>query len=307
MIVIASDHGGYALKQELMAHLKEKGVEFEDIGTYSEASCNYPEYAERAARGVAEGKYEKGILVCGTGIGISLAANRVHGIRAAVCSESYSAELTRRHNDANMIAFGARVVGESHIFNAKKQQDCRIHHISLVPEHPKALPDALHAISEADLILLGPGSLYTSVIPNLLVDGVADTIRASHAQKFYICNIMTQDGETEGYTAADHLEALQRHGREGIVDLCLANNAPIPRGLAARYSEEDAELLRVDRERIAELGIALAEYPLLSAQGGYARHDPALLAQAVMELYRERTVRIYRGTQQYITEEQEWK
>lgn len=202
---------------------------------------------------------------------------------------------------------GARVVGESHIFNAKKQQDCRIHHVSLVPERPKALPDALRAISEADLILLGPGSLYTSVIPNLLVDGVADTIRASHAQKFYICNIMTQDGETEGYTAADHLEALQRHGREGIVDLCLANNAPIPRGLAARYSEEDAELLRVDRERIAALGIALAEYPLLSAQGGYARHDPALLAQAVMELYRERTVRIYRGTQQYITEEQEWK
>lgn len=132
-------------------------------------------------------------------------------------------------------------------------------------------------------------------------------VGASHAQKFYICNIMTQDGETEGYTAADHLEALQRHGREGIVDLCLANNAPIPRGLAARYSEEDAELLRVDRERIAALGIALAEYPLLSAQGGYARHDPALLAQAVMELYRERTVRIYRGTQQYITEEQEWK
>ena len=153
---------------------------------------------------------------------------------------------------------GARVVGESHIFNAKKQQDCRIHHVSLVPEHPKALPDALRAISEADLILLGPGSLYTSVIPNLLVDGVADTIRASHAQKFYICNIMTQDGETEGYTAADHLEALQRHGREGIVDLCLANNAPIPRGLAARYSEEDAELLRVDRERIAELGIPAA-------------------------------------------------
>ena len=147
----------------------------------------------------------------------------------------------------------------------------------------------------------------TPGIFQVLVDGVADTIRASHAQKFYICNIMTQDGETEGYTAADHLEALQRHGREGIVDLCLANNAPIPRGLAARYSEEDAELLRVDRERIAELGIALAEYPLLSAQGGYARHDPALLAQAVMELYRERTVRIYRGTQQYITEEQEWK
>lgn len=202
---------------------------------------------------------------------------------------------------------GAYVVGESNIFGFKKQQDCRIDHVELLPAHPKALPDALDAIAAADLILLGPGSLYTSIIPNLLVDGVAEAIAASDAQKIYVCNIMTQDGETEGYTAADHLEALQRHGREGIVDLCLANNAPIPHELAARYSEEDAELLRIDRERIAELGIALAEYPLLSAQGGYARHDPALLAQAVMELYRERTVRIYRGTQQYITEEQEWK
>lgn len=202
---------------------------------------------------------------------------------------------------------GAYVVGESNIFGFKKQQDCRIDHVELLPAHPKALPDALDAIAAADLILLGPGSLYTSIIPNLLVDGVAEAIAASDAQKIYVCNIMTQDGETEGYTAADHLEALQRHGREGIVDLCLANNAPIPCELAARYSEEDAELLRIDRERIAALGIALAEYPLLSAQGGYARHDPELLARAVMELYRERTVRIYRGTQQYITEEQEWK
>ena len=202
---------------------------------------------------------------------------------------------------------GAYVVGESNIFGFKKQQDCRIDHVELLPAHPKALPDALDAIAAADLILLGPGSLYTSIIPNLLVDGVAEAIAASDAQKIYVCNIMTQDGETEGYTAADHLEALQRHGRKGIVDLCLANNAPIPHELAARYSEEDAELLRIDRERIAALGIALAEYQLLSAQGGYARHDPALLAQAVMELYRERTVRIYRGTQQYITEEQEWK
>ena len=167
---------------------------------------------------------------------------------------------------------GARVVGESRIFSAKKRQDCRIHHVSLLPEHPKALPDA---------------------------------IRASRAQTFYICNIMTQDGETEGYTAADHIEALLRHGHEGLIDLCLANNAPIPPELAARYGAEDAELLRVDKERIARLGVALAEYPLLSASGGYARHDPALLAAAIMELYRGRTVRIYRGTQQYITEEQE--
>ena len=112
MIVIASDHGGYALKQELMAHLKEKGVEFEDIGTYSEASCNYPEYAERAARGVAEGKYEKGILVCGTGIGMSLAANKIPGIRCALLSDLMSARMTREHNDTNMMALGAGVIGE---------------------------------------------------------------------------------------------------------------------------------------------------------------------------------------------------
>ena len=113
MIVIASDHGGYALKQELMAHLKEKGVEFEDIGTYSEASCNYPEYAERAARGVAEGKYEKGILVCGTGIGMSIAANKHRGIRAALCGDTVSAKFTRLHNNANVLCMGARIIGIS--------------------------------------------------------------------------------------------------------------------------------------------------------------------------------------------------
>ena len=111
MLVIASDHGGFALKQELMEHLRARGVEFDDIGTYSEESCDYPVYAEKAARGVAEGKYEKGILVCGTGIGMSLAANKIKGIRCAVLSDCFSAEMCRAHNDANMIALGGRVIG----------------------------------------------------------------------------------------------------------------------------------------------------------------------------------------------------
>ena len=93
---------------------------------------------------------------------------------------------------------GTSVVGESKISRFKKEQDCRIRKVRLLPEHPPALPETLRAIREADLILLGPGSLYTSVIPNLLVDGVAEAIRASDALKIYICNIMTQDGETEG-------------------------------------------------------------------------------------------------------------
>ena len=111
MIVIASDHAGFALKQELMEHLRQRGVEFEDIGTYTPESCNYPEYAEKAARGVADGTYEKGILVCGTGIGMSLAANKIRGIRCALCSDCFSAEMCRAHNDANMIALGGRVLG----------------------------------------------------------------------------------------------------------------------------------------------------------------------------------------------------
>ena len=111
MIVIASDHGGLELKRELMEHLRERNVEFEDIGTYTPESCNYPEYAEKAARGVADGTYEKGILVCGTGIGMSLAANKVRGIRCALCSDCFSAEMCRAHNDANMLALGGRVLG----------------------------------------------------------------------------------------------------------------------------------------------------------------------------------------------------
>ena len=111
MIVIASDHGGFALKQELMEHLRARGAEFEDIGTFTAESCDYPVYAEAAARGVAEGKYEKGILVCGTGIGMSLAANKIPGIRCALLSDCFSAEMCRAHNDANMIALGGRVIG----------------------------------------------------------------------------------------------------------------------------------------------------------------------------------------------------
>ena len=111
MLAIGSDHGGFALKQEIMQHLREKGVEYKDFGTYTEESCDYPEFGEAVARAVAGGECERGIAICGTGIGISIAANKVRGIRAAVCGDCYSAEMTRRHNDANVLCMGARVVG----------------------------------------------------------------------------------------------------------------------------------------------------------------------------------------------------
>ena len=111
MIAIGCDHGGFALKQEVMRHLDELGLAYKDFGTYSEESCDYPVYGEAVARAVAAGECERGILICGTGIGISISANKVKGIRAALCGDCYSAEMTRRHNDANMLAMGARIIG----------------------------------------------------------------------------------------------------------------------------------------------------------------------------------------------------
>ncbi|MGI6031528.1 MAG: ribose 5-phosphate isomerase B [Eubacteriales bacterium] len=111
MIALGSDHGGYQLKETIKQHLLDKGYEVKDYGTYSEESCDYPQYGKAVGKAVASGECEKGILVCGTGIGISLAANKVKGIRAAVCSDTYSAKYTRLHNDANILAMGQRVVG----------------------------------------------------------------------------------------------------------------------------------------------------------------------------------------------------
>lgn len=111
MIAIANDHTALELKQEIIALLDEMGLAYKDFGTHDMQSCDYPLYAWRAARAVAVGECEKGIVLCGTGIGVSLAANKVKGIRCALCSEPYSAAMARRHNNANMLAMGARVLG----------------------------------------------------------------------------------------------------------------------------------------------------------------------------------------------------
>ena len=112
MIAIGSDHGGFALKEAIKRHLDQRGLEYKDCGTFSEDSCDYPVYGRAVARCVASGECDRGIAVCGTGIGISIAANKVPGIRAALCGDCFSAQATREHNDANVLALGARVVGE---------------------------------------------------------------------------------------------------------------------------------------------------------------------------------------------------
>lgn len=111
-IAIGNDHAAVELKNQIMAYVKELGYEAENYGTDTNASCNYPEYGEKVARAVAEGRADCGILICGTGVGISIAANKVKGIRAAVCSDVTTARLVKEHNNANIIAFGARIVGE---------------------------------------------------------------------------------------------------------------------------------------------------------------------------------------------------
>ena len=112
MIGIGSDHGGFELKEAVKKHLEERGLEYKDFGTYTPASCDYPVYGRAVAKAVASGECDRGIIICGTGIGISITANKVKGIRAALCSDCFSAQATREHNDANILAMGARVLGE---------------------------------------------------------------------------------------------------------------------------------------------------------------------------------------------------
>ncbi len=197
--------------------------------------------------------------------------------------------------DVQLEAFfenGASVVGESKIFYCKKRENCRITQVRLLPEHPRALPEALAAIREADVLLLGPGSLYTSIIPNLLVDGIVEAIQASQALKIYVCNVMTQEGETEGYTVSDHIQAIFQHAAPDLFHLCLVNSSPIPREVAARYAAEGAEPLRYDADACAALGVEVVRRPVAAVVDGYVRHQSDALARELILLHAERSVRI---------------
>lgn len=112
-IALGSDHGGYNLKNIVIEHLKEKGIEYEDLGCYNTESCDYPVYGEKVAEAVVRGEFDYGIIVCGTGIGISIAANKVPGIRAAHCTDSFTARATRQHNNSNILSLGERITGPS--------------------------------------------------------------------------------------------------------------------------------------------------------------------------------------------------
>lgn len=112
MIAIGSDHGGFELKEKIIRHLEERGMSYRDVGCRDQNSCDYPVFGHAAAKAVASGECEKGIVICTTGIGISISANKVKGVRCALCGDVFSAQMTRMHNDANMLALGAGIVGD---------------------------------------------------------------------------------------------------------------------------------------------------------------------------------------------------
>lgn len=177
------------------------------------------------------------------------------------------------------LADGRIVDGETRI----SRSDAPIARIELIPAGVRPTPGILEAIARADVITLGPGSLFTSIIPNLLVRGVARALQRSPAWKISILNLMSQPGETTGLTAAGHIEAIHRHARARLVQFAIANTAPIARPALARYVRARAAQVEIDRQRLEAMGLNVLELPLL-AHGEKIRHDPERLAAAVIDL-----------------------
>lgn len=208
-------------------------------------------------------------------------SSQVLAVRGRVMPSTLDHVVLRAELQGGRVAEGESSIGRSQY---------PIRRVFLEPRDPRPLPDALEAVQQADLIILGPGSLHTSIIPNLLVPGMADAIRKSPALKVYVCNIMTQPGETAGFTAAAHIRAMVEHVGYGLVDVCLVNREPIPEPLLARYANQGAAPVPVDMPAHRELGVEVVTADLVDvvpAVGGQAelvRHHPQKLAAALVRL-----------------------
>lgn len=178
---------------------------------------------------------------------------------------------------------GAVVKGESNIPVQALEHDSPIERVFVRPEHPKPLPEVLEAIESADVVVLGPGSLYTSIMPNLLADGITDCLHRSEAPKIYVCNIMTQPGETDGFSAADHIRALEEHAGRKILDMVIVNSGSIEGMHLKRYAGDGSGPVEIDGERI-RFGIKVISQDLVSVQGEYLRHDSMQLAHLITKL-----------------------
>lgn len=182
---------------------------------------------------------------------------------------------------------GCVICGESQIGKHNTFHAGKIKRVYLEPHSVKPLQEVLDAIAEADAIILGPGSLYTSIIPNLMVNGICDALKKSNAMKLYVCNVMTQPGETGGYSVYEHIKAMEEHSFKGIIDYCIVNNAEIPGDLREKYLEDGAEQVAIDYDAVAAAGIKLVEGGYASIKGGYIRHDTDKLADTIINLVAE--------------------
>ncbi|MFC4737038.1 uridine diphosphate-N-acetylglucosamine-binding protein YvcK [Bacillus daqingensis] len=170
--------------------------------------------------------------------------------------------------------------GESNIPTVGKP----IKRVYLEPEWPRPMAEAVYAIEQADLIVLGPGSLYTSIIPNLLVPGMKEALIRSDVPKVYICNVMTQPGETDGYSVADHVEAIHAHVGTNVVDAVLLNTQEIPETFAEKYKEEGASHVAVDENRLKDMDVTIISDRLLTISGSLLRHDAMKVSQRLLSL-----------------------
>ncbi|MFA5200096.1 MAG: YvcK family protein, partial [Candidatus Omnitrophota bacterium] len=178
---------------------------------------------------------------------------------------------------------GSTVVGEEQIPKARKS----INKIMLSPEQPAATPDAIKAIKEAQIIVLGPGSLYTSIIPNLLIKEISNEIAQSEAIKVYVCNVMTQPGETDGYSVSDHIKALVSHSHPHILDYCVINNGEVSSEILSRYSQDKSVLVINDRKKVESIGYRVVEEDFSMISEGVIRHDSEKLAKIILSFIEE--------------------
>ena len=183
---------------------------------------------------------------------------------------------------------GSKIEGESQIPEEAIKQKTRIRKLMIEPNDAKPLKDAIKAIEEADAIVLGPGSLYTSIIPNLLVKDIAENIRKSDAIKIYISNIMTQPGETQGFKASDHIKVLKKYGGRGIVDYVIANRGDIPSNIKEKYLKDNSQLVDLDRKELKSLGVEIIEASLAKIEKGYVKHDSEYLAEVLVDTIMEK-------------------
>lgn len=177
---------------------------------------------------------------------------------------------------------GNIIEGESTIPEEVIKQKSKIKKLRINPENAKPLMDALIAIREADAIVMGPGSLYTSIIPNLLVEDIVEAINKSDAIKIYISNVMTQPGETDEFTVSDHVKTLMKYSGKGSIQYVIANNGIIPKEIEERYLSEGSKLVELDYENINKLNVEIVETDLVKITKGYVKHDSEHLAQVLM-------------------------